>query len=139
MSFLSSKEELNQTARDWLSCAEAMAEAGRRAVQPLYGTWSGRELLGRGAGGDQTLEIDRACEAAIQEVLARQAPAPYRLIAEESGLAGPEDAEWVVLLDPLDGSLNAKRGLEPFCISVAIAQGTTLADVKIGYVADYLR
>lgn len=123
----------------WLRCASRMAAAGKREALRLYGTAPGRVALGQGAGGDRTLEIDRACEAAMQEVLEREAPAPHRLISEELGMAGPINAPWAVVMDPLDGSLNAKRGLEPFCASIAIAKGETLEDVAIAYIEDYTR
>jgi len=116
-----------------------MAEAGRSTAGPLYGTEAGRLELGQGAGGDRTLEIDRACEAAMMTVLEAEAPGPYRLIAEESGMSGPHDAPWTVVVDPLDGSLNAKRGLEPFCVSIAVADGPRLSDVRVAYIEDYLR
>jgi myo-inositol-1(or 4)-monophosphatase len=61
------------------------------------------------------------------------------LISEELGMAGPINAPWAVVMDPLDGSLNAKRGLEPFCASIAIAKGETLEDVAIAYIEDYTR
>jgi myo-inositol-1(or 4)-monophosphatase len=123
----------------WLACATRMAAAGKKAVQPLYGTAAGRVTLGRGAGGDSTMEVDRACEAAMHKVLATVAPAPYLLVSEESGMSGSADAPWRVVVDPLDGSLNAKRGLEPFCASIAIAGGQTLDNVDIAYIEDYLR
>ena len=85
------------------------------------------------------MEIDRACEEAIHEVLRAKAPFPHRLISEESGISGPADALWRVVVDPLDGSLNAKRGLEPFGASIAVADGATLGDVRVGYIEDFLR
>ena len=123
----------------WLDCAARMAAAGKAAAQGLYGTASGRVTLGRGAGGDQTLELDRACESAILEVLELEAPFSYSLVSEEVGVSGPQDAPWRVVIDPLDGSLNAKRGLEPFAASIAVADGGTLGDVRIGYIEDYTR
>jgi myo-inositol-1(or 4)-monophosphatase len=123
----------------WLDCAARMAAAGKAAARDLYGTSSGRVVLGRGAGGDRTLELDRACETAILEVLEREAPYPYALVSEEAGVHGPADAPWRVVIDPLDGSLNAKRGLEPFCASIAVAHGGTLGDVRVGYIEDYTR
>jgi myo-inositol-1(or 4)-monophosphatase len=116
-----------------------MAAAGKAAGGPLYGTASGRMVLGQGAGGDRTLEVDRACEAAIREVLEREAPSPHILVTEEAGIMGPADAHWRVLVDPLDGSLNAKRGLEPFAGSIAVADGDTLGDVRVAYIEDYMR
>jgi len=123
----------------WLACAAHMAAAGNEAAGPLFGTSLGRTALGQGAGGDRTLEIDRACESAIEQVLAREAPGSYLLVSEESGITGPQDALWRVVVDPLDGSLNAKRGLEPFGASIAVASGATLGDVTIAYVSDYTR
>jgi myo-inositol-1(or 4)-monophosphatase len=123
----------------WMQCAAHMAAAGKAAAQPLYGTSSGRVGLGRGAGGDETLELDRACEKAIEEVLQREAPAPYELVSEESGITGSPDAPWRVVVDPLDGSLNAKRGLETFGASIAVAQGPRLGDVTVAYIEDYTR
>jgi len=64
----------------WLACAARMASAGKAAALPLYGTALGRTVLEQGAGGDRTLEIDRACEAAIFDVLAREAPASHRVV-----------------------------------------------------------
>ncbi len=116
-----------------------MAAAGKAAVQDLYGTAPGRVIHGRGAGGDRTLELDRACETAILEVLEREAPFSFALVSEEAGVRGPDDAPWRVVIDPLDGSLNAKRGLEPFAASVAVADGGTLGDVRVGYIEDYTR
>jgi myo-inositol-1(or 4)-monophosphatase len=116
-----------------------MAEAGAVAIRPLQGTRAGRVALGQGAGGDRTMEIDRACEDSILETLEDHAPSPYLLVSEETGVRGNDDAPWRVVLDPLDGSLNAKRGLEPFCVSIAVADGLTLGDVRVAHIQDYLR
>jgi myo-inositol-1(or 4)-monophosphatase len=43
---------------------------------------------------------------------------------------------WVVL-DPIDGSINAKRGLPFFSLSVAVADGGTMDNVRFGYVYDF--
>jgi myo-inositol-1(or 4)-monophosphatase len=130
---------------DWLNCVANMAAAGKQAAQPLYGTPAGRRGLGRGAGGDETLQIDLACERAMCAALADSAPAPYVLVSEEAGIVAPagtrpEECHWRVVLDPLDGSLNAKRGLETFGASIAVADGgDTLRDVAVAYVEDYTR
>ena len=42
-----------------------------------------------------------------------------------------------VVIDPLDGSLNAKRGLTHHALSIAVADGPTMADVVFGYVFDF--
>lgn len=131
--------DMNDLEHQWLQCAARMAAAGKAAAEPLYGTSSGRARLGRGAGGDETLELDRACEQAIAGVLAAEAPCPYQLVSEEAGVTGLDGAGWRVVLDPLDGSLNAKRGLETFGVSIAVAEGDRLDDVRVAYIEDYTR
>src|SRR5262249_27421629 len=58
-----------------------------------------------------------------------------RIVSEEAGILG-SGAVYVVL-DPIDGSLNAKRGLPFFSLSIAIASGPTMADVDVGFVHDF--
>ena len=41
------------------------------------------------------------------------------------------------MVDPIDGSVNAKRGLPHHSISIAVADGGTMADVFFGYVHDF--
>ena len=41
-----------------------------------------------------------------------------------------------VVIDPIDGSLNAKRGLPNVAISIAVASGPTMGDVEFAYVYD---
>lgn len=132
-------EKIPKEQTRWLECVADMAAAGKTAARPLFGTTAGQASLGVGAGGDHTLEIDRACEAAIREVLEKQAPAKFRLVSEEAGMVGPADARWCVVVDPVDGSLNAKHGLLPFGASIAVARGDTLGDVVVGHVEDYVR
>jgi myo-inositol-1(or 4)-monophosphatase len=42
-----------------------------------------------------------------------------------------------VVLDPIDGSLNAKRGLPVFATSIALAEGPSIGDVVLGVVRDH--
>ena len=42
-----------------------------------------------------------------------------------------------VVVDPIDGSINAKRGIPFFSLSIAVADGPTMDDVHFGYVYDF--
>jgi myo-inositol-1(or 4)-monophosphatase len=42
-----------------------------------------------------------------------------------------------VVVDPIDGSLNAKRGIPFFSLSIAVADGGTMDDVVFAYVHDF--
>src|SRR5436305_1291567 len=41
------------------------------------------------------------------------------------------------VVDPIAGSLNAKRGIPHFCLSIAVADGDTMADVDFAYLYDF--
>ena len=97
-----------------------------------------------GGGGDRTLEIDAEAETIVFDELARIHEQGHRFsaISEERGaveFGGSEGGERAVLvvIDPIDGSLNAKRGLAYHALAVAVADGSTMADVKFGYVYEF--
>ena len=98
-----------------------------------------RELvLGRGKGGDETTQIDFAAEQAVVRRLETLDVPGLTLVSEELGekvfgTGGPLR----VVLDPIDGSINAKRGIPFFSVSIAFADGDTMADVFFGYVYDF--
>src|SRR5262245_6501387 len=88
--------------------------------------------VGEGEGGDDTTAVDAAAEKVI---LGRFRGEDVRIVSEEVGIEG--DGRWTVVIDPIDGSLNAKRGIPFFSISIAIADGDTMGDVMFGYVYDF--
>jgi myo-inositol-1(or 4)-monophosphatase len=131
--------ELTEQEEAWLACFSTMGELGKEAVDSLAGTSQGRIVHGRGVGGDTTLELDRRAEEAILVSLDALAPEAYGVVSEEEGVIVGPDGSATVLIDPVDGSLNAKRGLAPFCAAFALGRGSTLRDVEIGFVADYTK
>ena len=97
-------------------------------------------VVGRGEGGDDTTVMDeRAEQAAVAQLEALHAGGiDFRLVSEELGERTFGSASpWVVVVDPIDGSLNAKRRLPFYCLSIAFADGPTIADVRFGYVRDF--
>ncbi len=91
-----------------------------------------------GEGGDRTLLIDRAAEDVVFAELGRlhDAGARFTAVSEERGIVSFGDPGVLVVIDPIDGSLNAKRGLAHHALSIAVADGPTMADVRLGYVYD---
>ena len=92
-----------------------------------------------GEGGDRTLVIDAAAEEAVFEQLERLHDGGLRFtaVSEERGEIDFGDPDTLVVVDPIDGSVNAKRGLPHHAISIAVADGPTMADVFFGYVYDF--
>jgi myo-inositol-1(or 4)-monophosphatase len=123
-------------AEDWLGLCRRAAE-GVREVLATYSTVEARgEKTGRGRGGDEALVIDRAAEDVVFRELDALG-APVTAVSEERGhveIAGGGAAH--VVIDPIDGSLNAKRGLPAYGLSIAVSSGPSMADVELGYVAD---
>ena len=124
---------------DWLgACRRISAEL--HAMLDSYPTTRERAVeLGRGEGGDRTLAIDGDAEALIFAELERihAAGHAFTAISEERGEVDFGGGSWRVVIDPLDGSLNAKRGLWPYTVSIAVADGPAMADVTFGYVYDF--
>ncbi len=117
---------------DWLElCRAAVADV--EVVLERLPTRAEREpVVGAGEGGDETTAIDKAAEDAIVE---RFRATGASIVSEEIGLL--EGSETVVVIDPIDGSLNAKRGIPFFSLSIAIADGRTMDDVHLGFVHDF--
>jgi myo-inositol-1(or 4)-monophosphatase len=89
-------------------------------------------VIRAGLGGDDTTAIDDAAEVAI---LGRFRDLDVTIISEEIGRFGTGGT--FVVVDPIDGSLNAKRGIPYFSLSIAVADGETMGDVFFGYVYDF--
>jgi myo-inositol-1(or 4)-monophosphatase len=90
-------------------------------------------VVGEGRGGDETTAIDKAAEEAILDRIRESSGA---ILSEEIGALGG-DALPLVVVDPIDGSLNAKRGIPFFSLSIAVAEGETMDDVVFGFVHDF--
>jgi len=117
-----------------------LATALREEVAPQLGQHAGREHAGAGAGGDVTFAIDEHAEAFMESFLAERAP-EVAFYSEDRGLVTPAgDPEWVLIVDPIDGTRPAMAGLEAACVSVALAPlgdgDPTLGDVTVGCVVE---
>ena len=117
---------------DWLeTCRAAVRDV--EAVLAELPTRAEREpVVGAGLGGDETTAVDKAAEDAI---VARFRDLDVTILSEEVGRFG--SGATLVVIDPIDGSLNAKRGLPFFALSVAVADGETMGDVHFGFVHDF--
>src|ERR687895_261719 len=124
---------------DWLGLCRRASHAAREAVSALASTAERAVQHGEGEGGDMTLAVDRAAEDAIFASLA-SVDVPLLVVSEERGevsLNGGNEGGFVrVVVDPVDGSMNAKRGLPFACVSIAVASGDRMRDVEVGFVAE---
>ncbi|MEX2210910.1 MAG: inositol monophosphatase family protein [Gaiellaceae bacterium] len=117
---------------DWLATCRAATEDVRGVLGGMPGRLEREPVVGAGLGGDDTTAVD---EAAERVVLERFRGLGARIVSEEAGELG--EGELTVVVDPIDGSLNAKRGIPHFALSIAVAEGRTMGDVFFGYVYDF--
>ncbi len=125
---------------DWLSvCRRAVANLKLMLAEATSTQERARETGTRGSGGDLTLVIDSSAESLVLDELQALRDEGYRFAAlsEERGELDYGDPSTRVIIDPIDGSLNAKRGISHHALSVAVASGETMADVQFGYVYDF--
>ena len=131
---------------DWLGACRA-ASQGLREVLVEHPTSRERvvETGSRGEGGDQTLVIDELAEDVVFAQLdaLHAGGARFTAVSEERGIVDYGGGGVLVVIDPIDGSLNAKRGMSHYSLSIAVADagagagGATMADVVFGYVYDF--
>jgi myo-inositol-1(or 4)-monophosphatase len=118
---------------DWLALCRDAVQDVRGVLAELPGRREREPVVGAGKGGDETTAIDAAAE---RVVLARFHDLDgVTIVSEEAGRLG-EGGTYVVV-DPIDGSLNAKRGIPFFSLSIAVASGPTMGDVDFGFVHDF--
>jgi myo-inositol-1(or 4)-monophosphatase len=125
---------------DWLAiCRRAVAGLERMLADVPTTKERAQETGTRGSGGDRTLEIDHSAEELVFDELEALREDGYRFLAvsEERGEIDFGDSGVRVIIDPIDGSLNAKRGLPTYALSIAVADGESMSDVVFGFVHDF--
>ena len=121
----------------WLDVCRAAGEDVRGVLRSLPGREQREPVVGLGLGGDETTAVDEAAERVVVERL-RATGEPFVLVSEELGEEAVNGGGNLrIVVDPIDGSLNAKRGLPLFALSVAVADGDRMGDVGLGYVYDF--
>jgi myo-inositol-1(or 4)-monophosphatase len=125
---------------DWTAICRRVVAAQRAIFEEVTTSAARTVYEGVGKGGDRTLEIDRRCEDVVfAELTALEAAgASFVAVSEERGeveFGGGGEAR--VVIDPIDGSLNARRTIPSHSVSVAVACGGSMADVEFGYVYDF--
>jgi len=109
------------------------------AVNPLLGTKKAAEKLNKGAGGDISMHIDVVAENFIINELKKN-DIDVLFISEEIGEQYIGDQQLILknkyklIVDPVDGSNNAVRGIPYSSVSIAYAVGDRLKDVEMAVI-----
>jgi myo-inositol-1(or 4)-monophosphatase len=125
---------------DWPGICRRIVAAQRRIFAEVVSSEERTVYEGVGEGGDRTLVIDRRCEDEVFAELEKLGAegASFVAVSEERGevVFGNGGAARVVI-DPIDGSLNARRTIPSHSLSIAVAEGDSMADVRFGFVHDF--
>ena len=125
---------------DWPAICRRIVAAQRPIFERARTSEERTAYEGVGEGGDRTLVIDRECEDVVFAELENLAEegASFVAVSEERGEVsfGSGGASRIVI-DPIDGSLNARRTIPSFAVSIAVSSGPSMADVELGFVHDF--
>src|SRR3954471_18736017 len=127
-------------AADWTTICRRIVAAQRPIFERAKTSEERTHYEGVGEGGDRTLVIDRECEDVVFAELEQLAErgASFVAVSEERGeVEFGSGGERRVVIDPIDGSLNARRTIPSFRVSIARSPGPSMADVEFGFVHDF--
>lgn len=126
------------TNEQWLAVFQRIGRQMGEGIAEFLGREGGTVPLGKGAGGDRTFPVDKWAEDIVISALeaVHRGGENFTLISEEAGIRKFGEGERIVLVDPIDGSNNAKNGVPFFATSIALLDGERLSDLQVGYVAN---
>jgi myo-inositol-1(or 4)-monophosphatase len=125
---------------DWPGICRRIVAAQRRIFERVVTSEERTHYEGVGEGGDHTLIIDRECEDEVFAELEKLGAdgASFVAVSEERGeVVFGDGGPARVVIDPIDGSLNARRTIPSHSLSIAVAEGGSMADVRFGFVHDF--
>ena len=118
---------------------EILREASNRIyenVKDLAGTENAAGDHGVGAGGDISRNIDIIAEKTVLDYL-KEIDFECTVLGEECGRVELSDkSKGFVIMDAIDGSANAVRGVPFFCSSLAFATENKLSSITDGIITN---
>ncbi len=113
---------------------EILREASNRIyenVKDLAGTEHAAGDFGRGAGGDISRNIDIVAEKTVLDYL-KEINFECVVLGEECGRVELSDnSKGYIIMDAIDGSANAVRGVPFFCSSLHLQLKTNLVQLQM--------
>jgi len=102
-----------------LSCAIATAKAG---AHHAFSNWSRKNEVIKVSKHDIKLKLDMESQMKAESVVRTTFP-DHAILGEEAtghDRLNPEDANYLWIIDPIDGTVNFSHGLPFWCTSVAV-------------------
>lgn len=114
------RTDLSQEFQDRLKLAERLGEAARAVTLPLFRNHGDTDNKLDETGFDPVTKADRDAEAAMRDILDREAP-DDAIHGEEFGLKTGRSG-WTWILDPIDGTRAFISGLPSWTTLIACAR-----------------
>src|SRR5262249_34677532 len=108
------------TAVDFAAFVDELADASGEALLPFFRTTLAVEDKSRGGAFDPVTAADRAAEGAMRALIRRTFP-EHGIIGEEFG-SERTDAEYVWVLDPIDGTKSFISGMPAWGTLIALTR-----------------
>ncbi len=130
--------------KKYLKLFKEIGDELKNEFKNIYLSKNAKRVVGHGKGGDETTVIDKFAEDLIIKKLGEfhnNGKHNFRLISEELGTRDfgcANSIKNIILVDPLDGSVNAKCGIPFFSVSIALIEGETLGGITVGYVLNLM-
>lgn len=114
-------------------CKE-IADEIQEVVAPYIGKVSAGEVVGMGADGTPTKQIDEIAEERALEIVEEHGD--LRVVTEEAGERVYGDPSHTVVLDPVDGTYNASHGIPLYSVSVGLAEEDSVDSMVYSHVRE---
>ena len=108
------------TAIDFAAFVDELATVSGETIRPFFRTALSVENKSRPGGFDPVTAADRAAEAAMRALIKRTFP-DHGIVGEEFGAERP-DAEYVWVLDPIDGTKSFICGMPVWGTLIALTR-----------------
>ncbi len=119
--------------REWIELFKAIGKDVKTEVGSIAGSSKAKEVMGKGKFGDNTVYIDKISEEIVINGISKS-KLSCSILTEEQGWVELGAKYPIVIVDPLDGSLNAKRGIPYFALSIGVAFGDSVDTIRCGFV-----
>ncbi len=120
---------------DLKELCDCIAKDVSESIQEMIGKPSGGVVIGMGADGTPTKSIDKVAEDTVLTQL-KLSGKSFKVLSEEIGEVAigenPENPNYFIRLDPLDGTFNAINGIPFYSLSIYLSKD----NCHFGYVYD---
>lgn len=117
----------------WVELLKFIGSQVYEKVKNIVGSDKAKEVIGEGEFGDNTVYIDKLAEDTVIDLVCKSNMA-CSILTEEKGWIEVKGKYPIVIVDPIDGSLNAKRGIPYYALSIGVAFDNTTDSITCGYV-----